>query len=221
MTDNGKKIAVILSGCGFQDGAEIHESVLTLLAIQKHNAEYVCYAPDIPQHDVTDHLTGETTDESRNVLTESARIARGKISPLSDFNPSEVDALILPGGFGAAKNLSSFAYEGGDCTVNEEVANAIRSMVELKKPIGALCIAPAIIAKLLDGAELTIGSDKDTAETLEKMGAKHKNRGHGEIVIDEKYRLVTTPCYMLDSKVTHIAEGAENLVKAVLGMMNS
>ncbi|MFQ5432544.1 MAG: isoprenoid biosynthesis glyoxalase ElbB [Nitrospinota bacterium] len=218
MTGKVKKIGVILSGCGFKDGAEIQESVLTLLAIQKNNAEYLCFSPDIPQHHVTNHLTGESSDESRNVLVESARIARGKISPLSDFKPSDVDALILPGGLGAATNLSTFAFEGGDCTVNEEVASAIRGMVEAKKPIGALCIAPAIMAKLLDGVELTIGSDKGTAEALEGMGAKHKNAGFSDIVIDEKYRLVTTPCYMLDSKVTYIAEGAENLVKAVLAM---
>jgi enhancing lycopene biosynthesis protein 2 len=218
MAGNGKKVGVILSGCGFKDGAEIQESVLTLLAIQKQNAEYLCFAPDIEQHHVTDHLTGENSDESRNVLTESARIARGNISPLSDFKPSDFDALILPGGFGAATNLSTFAFDGGDCTVNEEVAGAIRGMVEQKKPIGALCIAPAIMAKLLDGVELTIGSDEGTAEALRGMGAKHKNADFTEIVIDEKYKLVTTPCYMLDSKVTYIAEGAENLVKAVLAM---
>jgi len=215
MAGNGKKIGVILSGCGFRDGAE---SVLTLLAIEKQNAEYLCFAPDIPQHHVTNHLTGENSDESRNVLAESARIVRGRISPLSDFKPSDVDALILPGGFGAALNLSTFAFEGGGCTVNEEVASAIRGMVEAKKPIGALCIAPAIMAKLLDGVELTIGSDKGTAEALEGMGAKHKNADFSDIVIDEKYRLVTTPCYMLDSKVTYVAKGAENLVKAVLAM---
>ncbi len=218
MAGNGKKVGVILSGCGFRDGAEIQESVLTLLAIEKQNAEYLCFAPDIPQHHVTNHLTGKNSDESRNVLAESARIARGVISPLSDFKPSDVDALVLPGGFGAATNLSTFAFEGVACTVNEEVASAVRGMVEAKKPIGALCIAPAIMAKLLDGVELTIGSDKGTAEALEEMGAKHKNAGFSDIVIDEKYRLVTTPCYMLDSKVTYIAEGAENLVKAVLAM---
>lgn len=218
MAGNGKKVGVILSGCGFRDGAEIQESVLTLLAIEKQNAEYLCFAPDIEQHHVTNHLTGENVDESRNVLAESARIARGKIAPLSDFKPSDVDALILPGGFGAATNLSTFAFEGVACTVNEEVASAVRGMVEAKKPIGALCIAPAIMAKLLDGVELTIGGDKGTAEALEGMGAKHKNAGFSDIVIDEKYRLVTTPCYMLDSKVTYVAEGAENLVKAVLAM---
>lgn len=221
MAGNGKKVGVILSGCGFRDGAEIQESVLTLLAIEKQNAEYLCFAPDIEQHHVTNHLTGKNSDESRNVLVESARIARGKISPLSDFKPSDVDGLILPGGFGAATNLSTFAFEGVACTVNEEVASAVRGMVEAKKPIGALCIAPAIMAKLLDGVELTIGGDKGTAEALEGMGAKHKNAGFSDIVIDEKYRLVTTPCYMLDSKVTYVAEGAENLVKAVLAMMNS
>ena len=218
MSDKKKKVGVVLSGCGFKDGAEIQESVLTLLAIEKQNAEYQCFAPDIKQHHVTDHLTGENSDESRNVLVEAARIARGKILPLTDFNASDFDALIFPGGFGAATNLSTFAFEGADCTVNEEVTKAVSGMVEQKKPIGALCIAPAIMAKLLDGAELTIGSDKGTAEALEKMGAKHKNAGFSDIVIDEKYKLVTTPCYMLDSKVSYIAAGADNLVKAVLAM---
>lgn len=213
-----KKVAVVLSGCGFKDGAEIQESVSTLLAIEKQNAEYQCFAPDIAQHHVINHLTGEETNETRNVLVEAARIARGKILPLSDFKSADFDALIFPGGFGAAKNLSTFAFDGGDCTVNEEVAGAIRGMVEQKKPIGALCIAPAIMAKLLDGVELTIGDDKGTAEALEGMGAKHKNADFTEIVIDKKYKLVTTPCYMYDSKVTYVAEGAENLVKAVLAM---
>ena len=220
MTDKKKKVGVVLSGCGFKDGAEIQESVSTLLAIEKQNAEYQCFAPDVQQHHVINHLTGEETNESRNVLVEAARIARGKILPLTDFNASDFDALIFPGGFGAAKNLSTFAFDGSDCTVNEEVTKAVRGMVEQKKPIGALCIAPAIMAKLLDGAELTIGDDKGTAEALEKMGAKHKNAGFSDIVIDEKHKLVTTPCYMLDSKVSYIAAGADNLVKAVLAMTN-
>lgn len=212
------KIGVILSGCGFQDGAEIHESVLTLLAIDRAGAEYQCFAPDIDQHHVTNHLTGEATDEKRNVLVESARIARGAIKPLSAFNANDFDALILPGGFGAALNLSTFALDGPDCTVNEDVTSAVRAMVAAGKPIGALCIAPAIMAKLLGTVELTIGSDAATAGALEKLGAKHVNKGPGEIVVDTAHRLVTTPCYMLDSTVSQIAEGAENVVKAVVEM---
>jgi enhancing lycopene biosynthesis protein 2 len=212
------KIGVILSGCGFQDGAEVHESVLTLLAIDKSGAEYSCFAPDIEQHHVTNHLTGEATDEKRNVLVESARIARGAIKPLSEFNADAFDALILPGGFGAALNLSTFAIDGPDCTVNPDVEKAIKAMTGAGKPIGALCIAPAIMAKVLGEVALTIGSDAGTAGALEKLGAKHTNTVPGEIVVDRAHKLVTTPCYMLDSTVSQIAEGAENAVKAVIEM---
>ena len=220
MNKKAIKIGVVLSGCGFQDGAEIHESVLTLLSIQKNGAEYVCFAPDIPQHHVTNHISGENMNETRNVLTESARIARGKISPLNTFDPAKIDALIFPGGFGAALNLSSFATQGTNCSVNEDVAKAIGSMIEQKKPIGALCISPAIMAKVLKGAELTIGQDKGTAKTLEEMGAKHKTTNPGEIVVDPKFKLVTTPCYMLESTIPQIAEGAERVVKTMIDMLN-
>ncbi len=219
MSDEKIKVGVVLSGCGFQDGAEIQESVLTLLAIMNSGAEHICFAPDIEQDHVTNHLTGENMEETRNVLVESARITRGNISPLSDFDPAKVDALVFPGGFGGAFNLSSFAKEGADCAVNEEVAKAVRGMVELNKPIGALCITPVFIAKLLEGAELTIGQDQATAEAIEKMGAKHHTTDHGEIVIDKKYKLVTTPCYMLDANVKLVDEGADKLIKAVLDMV--
>jgi len=212
-------IAVVLSGCGVYDGSEIHEAVLTLLAIDRHGAVARCFAPDVMQRDVVDHVTGEATGERRNVLEESARIARGKIDNLGSFDAATVDALVFPGGFGAAKNLSSFAVDGPGCTVLPEVARAIAAMMAAGKPVGALCIAPAILAKVLDGVELTIGSDAGTAAALEKMGAHHKNAGHGEIVVDRAKKVVTTPCYMLDSAIGQVADGADRAVAALLEMV--
>ncbi|MBW1615152.1 MAG: isoprenoid biosynthesis glyoxalase ElbB [Deltaproteobacteria bacterium] len=215
-----KKIAVILSGCGFKDGSEIHESVLTLLAIDKNNAQYQCFAPDINNIEVVNHITNQKTGEKRNVLIEAARIARGEIKPLNEFDAKKFDALILPGGFGAASNLSTFATQGADCTVNNQVSEAIEQTFKANKPIGALCIAPVILAKLIKNAELTIGDCVNTASLIGKMGAAHKKAGATDIITDKKNRLVTTPCYMLATKISEIAEGADNLVKEVLNLIN-
>lgn len=214
-----KTIAVILSGCGVYDGAEIHEATLSMYSIAKNGCTYKIFAPDIDQHHVVNHITGEEMNETRNVLVESARIARGAISPLSEFVAAEFDALLLPGGFGAAKNLSDWAFKGPDGTVNQEVSDAINSMADLKKPIAALCISPVIIAKVLGDVELTIGQDESTARGVEAVGAKHVNTNHGEVVIDKKHKVVTTPCYMLDANIVQIAEGAENVVKAMLELI--
>ncbi len=211
-------LAVILSGCGHLDGSEIHEATLTLLAIHKHNADYICFAPDKDQTHVINHCTGEVVPETRNVLVESARIARGNIKPMSEFDSGMFDGIILPGGFGAAKNLSNYAMTGIDCEVDQEVADAILSMHNNGKPVGALCIAPVVLARLIPNAGLTIGDDIHTANNLVTMGATHHNTSHGEIYIDREKKLVTTPCYMLDSRVDQIAAGAEKLVEAVLGI---
>jgi enhancing lycopene biosynthesis protein 2 len=213
-----KKIAVVLAGCGVYDGAEIHEATLTLYAISKQGASYDIFAPDIEQAHVVNHITGEEMHEKRNVLIEAARIARGKISALSSFNAGNYDAIIFPGGFGAAKNLCTFAFDGPDCKVNSDVEKVIKEMHSKNKPIAALCISPIIIAKVLGNVELTIGQDKGTAEAVEKLGAKHLNTDHGEIVIDATNKIITTPCYMLDATVAQIGEGAENVVKAILKM---
>lgn len=209
-------VAVVLSGCGVYDGSEIHEAVLTLLALDRNGAAYQCFAPDVPQHHVIDHTTGQPTAETRNVLVESARIARGKIKDLKAFDAAAFDAVVFPGGFGAAKNLSSFAFDGPDCTVNPDVERAIQAMRRAGKPIGALCISPAVMAKVLGGVELTIGSDAGTAAALERMGARHRTATHGEVVVDRAARLATTPCYMLDATIGQIADGADAVVKAVL-----
>jgi enhancing lycopene biosynthesis protein 2 len=213
-----KKIAVILSGCGNKDGAEIHESVMTLWAIHKHGAEYQCFAPDKEQHHVLNFITNQEMPEKRNVLVESARIARGNIKDLKTFKAEDYDGLIMPGGLGAAKNLSTFAFEGPDCTVNEDVVRAVKKTASLKKPIGALCIAPAIIAKILGDVIVTIGQDPETAAAIARMGANHQQTTHGEIIVDRQHKVVTTPCYMLNARVDQIGEGAENLVMALLEM---
>jgi enhancing lycopene biosynthesis protein 2 len=215
-----KKFAVVLSGNGVYDGAEIHEATLTLLAIKKLGADYSIFAPDIAQHHVVNHLTGEEMPETRNVLVESARIARGKISNLNSFNAREFDALIFPGGFGVAKNLSTWAFNGPDCKVNSDVEKAIKDMSSLQKPIGALCISPVVIAKILGNVEVTIGQDKATAEAVEKTGARHVNTSHGDVVRDSHRPIFTTPCYMLDADIVQIADGAENIVKAILAELS-
>lgn len=214
-----KKFAVILSGCGVYDGAEIHEATLTMLAIMRQGGSYQCFAPDIPQHHVINHLSGEEMDENRNVLIESARIARGDIKPLSEFDGNNFDALIFPGGFGAAKNLSTVAFKGAEATVIPEVEKAIEQMVDLKKPIGALCISPAILAKVLKNVSVTIGTDKGTAEAIEAMGATHVETTHGDVVFDEDKMVFTTPCYMLDATILDIDDGANNVVKEMMKVM--
>lgn len=214
-----KKIAVILSGCGHQDGAEIHEATLTLWAIHKHGADYQCFVPDVKQHHVLNHITGQEMAEQRNVLIESARIARGNVLDLAEFNADTVDGLVIPGGFGAAKNLCTYAFDGPDCSVNKDVENAVKTMYAAGKPIGALCIAPVILARVLGNVELTIGQDEATADNLTKMGARHNPTWQGEVTVDTDNKLVTTPCYMLDSRVDQIGQGADNLVKALLELM--
>ena len=211
-----KKFAVVLSGCGVYDGAEIHEATLTLLAIKQQGGEYGIFAPNIPQHHVINHITGEEMPEQRNVLVESARIARGEIGDLKDFNPDNFDAIIFPGGFGAAKNLSTVAFDGANAKVNPDVEKAVKGMLEMGKPIGALCISPAMIAKIIGDVKVTIGQDPGTIEAINAMGGTHVETSHGEVVIDEKHKVFTTPCYMLDANITQIADGANNVVKEIM-----
>jgi enhancing lycopene biosynthesis protein 2 len=215
------KVGVLLSGCGVYDGAEIHESVLLLLALDRAGAEAVCLAPDAAQKHVVNHLTGQPAEgETRNVLVEAARIARGKVKSLSGFDPSALDALVLPGGFGAAKNLCDFAFRGADCEVHPEVGRVVRAVHAAGRPVGALCIAPVLLAKLLGNEKprLTIGSDPGTAEAIGKMGGEHVSCGGGTAVVDEEKRLVTTPAYMLDSPISEVSAGIEKLVAELLRM---
>lgn len=212
-----KKIGVVLSGCGVYDGTEIHEAVITLLAIARGGAQAVCFAPDKTQTDVINHLTGELLPESRNVLIEAARIARGEIQPLSDARADDLDALIVPGGFGAAKNLSSFASRGSECTVDDELKALTQAMHQAGKPLGFICIAPALLPKILPAPlRVTIGTDLDTAEALEDMGAEHVPCPVDDIVVDEENKVVTTPAYMLAQNIAEAASGIEKLVARVL-----
>lgn len=214
-----KKFAVVLSGCGVYDGAEIHEATLTMLSIMQAGAAYQCFAPDMEQYHVVNHLTGKEMNEKRNVLVESARIARGDIKPLNTFQASDYDALIFPGGFGAAKNLSTVAFDGADAEVNADVEHAIRQMLESHKPIGALCIAPAVVSKVIQGVEVTIGNDPGTVEAIQKMGGKHTVTSHGQVVHDEKFNVFTTPCYMLEATILDIQKDASLVVGEMMKVM--
>ncbi|MDP6957734.1 MAG: isoprenoid biosynthesis glyoxalase ElbB [Planctomycetota bacterium] len=217
----GKKVGVILAGSGVNDGSEIHEAVCTMVALDRADAEIIFAAPDKDQRDVIDHQAGAPMEETRNVLVESARIARGNVRNLGSLEADELDAVILPGGFGAAKNLSSFAVDGKDCSVDPDLVRLLRNMNQAGKPIGALCIAPAIIAAVFGSdhkPEITIGADEGTASALEAMGAKHVSSSVSDIVIDEQNKIVTNACYMLATRISEVANGAEKVVKAVLEM---
>jgi len=212
-----KKVAVILSGCGVYDGAEIHESVLTLLRLDQRGAAVQCFAPNIPQLHVVDHYSGEETAESRNVLVEAARIARGKIKDLREAKVEDFDALILPGGFGAAKNLCDFAVSGVNCSVQPDLLALAQAFAQAGKPLGLICIAPAMAAKIYGpGVICTIGTDADTAATLTQMGAQHQDCEVSEIVEDPTHKLVTTPAYMLAQSIGEAAAGINKLVDRVL-----
>ena len=215
--ENPVRVAVVLSGCGYLDGAEIQESVIALLALDRAGAEVHCFAPDKPQMHVVDHRSGdEVSGESRNVLTESARIARGEITDLADASAADFDAVILPGGYGAAKNLSSFATEGADCAVDPSTEKFLRAMHESGKPVGLICIAPAVGARLFPEVELTIGSDPDTASAIEEMGAHHKACPVEGFICDEKAKVVSCPAYMLGPGIKDVAAGIEALVEQIL-----
>ena len=215
------KIGVLLSGCGVNDGCEIHEAVIALLALDRAGAETVCMAPDVEQFDVVNHLTGETTGEKRNVLVESARIARGNIKDISKVRAADIDGLIIPGGFGAAKNLSNFAVKGKDAVVNGDVKRLLNDMVSTAKPVGAICIAPATLTKALEGKnpEVTIGNDIGTAGAIEAMGGQHKECSVDMIHVDSNNKLVTTPAYMLGPGIKDVAVGIEKLVNKVLELV--
>jgi enhancing lycopene biosynthesis protein 2 len=217
-----KKIGLLLSGCGFLDGSEIHEAVLTLLAIDRAGAEAVCLAPDRTQYHVINHYNGKAMpNESRNILVESARIARGAIKDLKEIDTLNLDALILPGGYGAAKNLSNYAFNGASCEVNPDVTTAVQSFYKAGKPLGFICIAPVIAAKILgnEHIELTIGNDLETVADIEAMGARHVDCGACNATLCREGKVVSTPAYMLDVPISEVARGIEKLVEEVLGLL--
>lgn len=215
----GKRVAVILAGCGVYDGSEIHEAVLTLLHLSRAGAEVHCFAPDIDQWHVINHATGAVTDERRNVLVEAARIARGQIQPLSAASTEAFDALIIPGGFGAAKNLCDFAVNGAAMQVLPELLALAQAFHRAGKPIGLMCIAPTMATAIVGaGAQLTIGTDADTAQAIAQMGGEHIACQVDEICIDRANKLITTPAYMLAQSIAEADRGIGKLVAEVLHM---
>lgn len=216
------KVGVLLSGCGVFDGSEIQEAVLTLLALDRAGAQIVCTAPDCDQFHVLNHMTQQEMDEKRNVLVESARIARGNIVDLQELSADQLDALIIPGGFGAAKNLSTFALKGPQAEVQPQVQRILEDMSAAGKPIGAICISPATVVKALSARapQVTIGNDTGTAAAIENMGGRHQTCAVDQIHVDEANRIVSTPAYMLGPGIKEVAVGIEKLVEKVLSMTN-
>ncbi len=219
-----KKIAVILSGCGVYDGAEISESVLTLLALSRAGAQFSCFAPDIPQHHVINHCTGEpVSGEARNVLVESARITRGEIKPLSELQVADFDGVVLPGGYGAAKNLCSLAFDGDNYKANEALATLLQAFHTSGKALGFMCIAPAVAASALGSANpsLTIGNDANTAAILSAKGAKMKTANVTGVVIDEENKIVSTPAYMLADNLVDLEKGITEMIWVLLELADT
>ncbi|CNL58628.1 isoprenoid biosynthesis glyoxalase ElbB [Yersinia aldovae] len=214
-----KTVGVVLSGCGVYDGAEIHESVLTILALDRAGARVLFFAPDKPQLHVINHFNGEVVAQERNVLVESARIARGQIAPLCDADSNRLDALIVPGGFGSAKNLSDFAIQGPECVIDPDLVKLTQSMHKSGKPIGFMCISPVMLPKLLGKpVRLTIGNDPDTIEAIEIMGGEHIICPADDVVVDAENKVVTTPAYMLAGSISEAAKGIDKLVTKVLDL---
>lgn len=213
-----KKVAVVLSGCGVFDGAEIYESVLTLLALEQAGAQVKVFAPDMEQMHVINHITGTEMPESRNVLVEASRIVRGDITRLSDLNANDFDALIVPGGFGVAKNICNFVVAGDKMEVNEPFLSIAQAFHQAGKPVGLICIAPAMTAKIMGNATCTIGNDTDTAQAIESMGAVHQDCAVDGVVIDKANKLVTTPAYMLANSISEAKAGIDKLVEQVLSL---
>ncbi|OOF05134.1 isoprenoid biosynthesis glyoxalase ElbB [Salinivibrio sp. MA607] len=212
-----KKVAVILSGCGVFDGAEIQETVLSLLALEQNDAQWQCFAPDIDQHHVIDHRTGEPMNETRNVLTEASRIVRGEILPLTDLNVDDFDALLVPGGFGAAKNLSDFAYNGDPVQVHQDMFAVCQAFMRAEKPAGYMCIAPIMIPQIYPkGVKGTIGNEPDIAAAFNRMGSEHIDCPVSDYVLDQRHHLLSTPAYMLATSVSDAASGINRMVKKLV-----
>lgn len=217
-----KKFAVILAGCGHKDGAEINEAVTLLLAIDQQQCEYQCFAPNRPQAEVIDHVTGLPEKNAvRNVMTEAARIARGNILPIEQFKAEDYDALFFPGGFGAAKNLCDYAFKGAAMEVQPDVARVILEMHKAGKPIGAMCIAPVMLAKLIPGVYVTLGAEgTPVTDEVRSWGANHVQTEHGDVCADNENLVFTTPAFMLDATLKDVYDGACNMVEAVIDCLD-
>jgi enhancing lycopene biosynthesis protein 2 len=212
-----KTFAVLLSGCGVYDGSEIYETVCTLMALEKFKVKYQCVAPDILQHHVINHLTGQEMPQQRHVLIESARLARGNVKSLAEVTEKDFAGLLVPGGFGAAKNLGDFAFKGKDMSVEPSVLAFCQSFAKAHKPAGFICIAPSLIAKIYGpGVRMTIGKDPETAATMEAMGDKHLECEVNDCVADPMHKVVSTPAFMLAKSILEAQAGIEKCVKAVI-----
>lgn len=224
------KIGVLLSGNGVYDGSEIHEAVLTLLAIDEAGAEWVCLAPNYNQHHVINHTTGEEMEETRNILVEAARIARGNIKDIEGFDINEIDGLVMPGGFGAAKNFSKWAFEGAEGEINPSIKNFLLQFIEAKKPIASLCVSPVVMAKALEGSgitpKLTLGTDADPSpydivsshKGIAALGAQTETKSIDEILVDEENKIITAPCYMMEASVKQIRQNVKMAVDKLIDM---
>ncbi len=210
-----KNVAIVLAGCGVYDGSEINEVVLSLLELEKAGIVCHCFAPDKDQLHAINHAKGEEEVHSRNVLIESARIVRGEVKPLSELNPQEFDGLVVPGGFGVAKNLSTFAIDGASLSIDPEFESVMRGFKDSNKPAAYMCIAPVLLPKVYNSVKCTIGTDEATASIIEELGGVHINCQVDEVAIDEKNRVVTTPAYMLAQSRVEAHKGIEKLVKAL------
>jgi enhancing lycopene biosynthesis protein 2 len=217
------KVAVVLSGCGYLDGAEIQESVFTLYFLDRSGIEFSCFAPDKPQMHVVNHLTGDPTDEVRNVLVESARIARGDVQDIAQARMGDFDALVLPGGFGVAKNLSEFATKGPDASLDADLVRLVKEAVETKKPVVAICISPAVLAAALKqvgaSAKLTIGNDAGTAQAIASMGSQHQDCPVDQAVVDEANKIISTPAYMLGPSPKGVGAGIEAAIAKLVSWL--
>jgi enhancing lycopene biosynthesis protein 2 len=225
------KIGVLLSGSGVYDGTEIHEAVFTLLALDKMGVETFCIAPDIEQHHVINHLTGDVMPEKRNVLIESARIARGNVKPLQEVKASDMDALAIPGGFGAAKNHTKWAFSGADGTIDSDVRRIIHEMVDLEKPIGAMCMSPTTLVKALEGSgkklKVTVGNTEEKSpydintisQGMESLGAEVEMCKKGELIFDDAHNIVTSPCYMMEASITEVYKEIEKTMAMLVEMV--
>jgi len=226
-----KRIGVLLAGSGVFDGSEIHEATLSLLAIDEADAEAVCFAPNKDQYHVINHLNGDELNEKRNVLTESARIARGDISDLADMSASQIDALLIPGGFGAAKNLNQWALSGPDGSIDSNVKVLITDMVKQGKPIGAVCMGPTVLAKAFEGQDidytLTVGTTEESSpydikgisEGIESLGGQIEMKTNSQISTDLKNKIVTGPCYMMDASISDIRKNTKMVVDKLIDLI--
>lgn len=215
-----KKVAVVLSGCGFKDGSEITEAVSSLICLSEFGAKYACFAPSIDITPTAHSAKFSNLSGTRNVLEESARICRGEIKDIKELKEDDFDAVVFPGGFGAAKNLCDWATKGSSCSVVPEVSRVIKTFFQASKPIGAICIAPALVAKVLgpEGVNLTIGEDAETAKEIEKTGAKHIKCGVEDYVSDRDHKILSTPAYMYNAKPHEVFTGIRRLIKELVEM---